>query len=222
MQQTPTCRYGYVLKLILLLMHVNEQTDFQPGMNNKISHIKGLQTTIPDGLGAQTFTWCTRTLVLPPTTYIFLWLRNKIHFSVVAGTQIETWFSSRNDEPLSISFERVVDNKTKWVGCTNINRTLVLPPPTFLFLWLLNKLPSAVVEGTQRTRFSIKMNNNISHIKGLQTTILRWVGAQTFTWCTSTLCWPPTTFLFLWLRNKIHFLCCGRHTKTNMIFNQKY
>ena len=46
-------------------------------------------------------------------------------------------------------------------------RRLQLPPTTFLSLWLLNKLQSVVVEGTQTTRFSIKMNHKKSHMKGL-------------------------------------------------------
>ena len=58
--------------------------------------------------------------------------------------------------------------------------TRTLPPTTFLFMWLLNKLQSAVVEGTQSTRFMIKMNNNISHFKVLQRTTPSGPGALAF------------------------------------------
>ena len=72
MKQTPTGRYWYVLKFILLLLEGKKQQDLQPEMNNKIFHMKWLQKTKPDGLGALTFLQCTRTLCLPPTTYLFL------------------------------------------------------------------------------------------------------------------------------------------------------
>ena len=44
-------------------------TRFLIKMNHKKSHLKGLQTTIPDGLGSLAFTQCTRTLCLPPTNF---------------------------------------------------------------------------------------------------------------------------------------------------------
>ena len=47
-------------------------------MNNKISHLKWLQRTTPDG---------TRTLSVPPTTVLFMWFQNAIHFAVMEGTQ---------------------------------------------------------------------------------------------------------------------------------------
>ena len=61
---------------------------------HKISHLKGFQTTIPDKLGAQTFTQCTRTLCFPPTTFISLWLWNKMHYAVMAGTEKNMNFGS--------------------------------------------------------------------------------------------------------------------------------
>ena len=48
---------------------------------------------------------------------------------------------------------------------------------TFLFLWLLNKLQSAVVEGSQTTRFLTNMNNSISYMKRLQRTTSSKLGA---------------------------------------------
>ena len=49
--------------------------------NISFEWLEGLQKTTPAESGAQTFTWCTRTLCLPPTTFLFLWLRNKIHLA---------------------------------------------------------------------------------------------------------------------------------------------
>ena len=49
------------------------QPDIQPDMNNKMSHLKGLQRTTPDGSGALASTKCTRILcvccVRQPYTY---------------------------------------------------------------------------------------------------------------------------------------------------------
>ena len=85
-------------------------------MNNRLSHLKGLQRTTPDRLRALSSTWYISTLFLPPTTIpLFLWLRNKIRFAYVVGTQI--------------------------------------------------------------TRFLIKMNHKISHLKGLQYTKTSGLGA---------------------------------------------
>ena len=56
-------------------------------MNDKISHIKGFHRTKQDQSGALAFTWYTRTFYLPPKTFMFMWLRNKIHFAFMAGTQ---------------------------------------------------------------------------------------------------------------------------------------
>ena len=71
------------------------QPEFQPDMNNKMSHLKGLQRTTPNGLGALASTKCTRTLCLPPITFLFLWLLNDIHFFVVEGTQKQHDFQSK-------------------------------------------------------------------------------------------------------------------------------
>ena len=48
----------------------------------------------PDESGAQTFTSCTRALCLPPTTFLFLWLQNEIHFACVEGTKQQNDFLS--------------------------------------------------------------------------------------------------------------------------------
>ena len=44
--------------------------------------VEGLQRTTPDRLGAQSSTYCTRTLCVPPTTVLFLWLMNEFFFAV--------------------------------------------------------------------------------------------------------------------------------------------
>ena len=38
-----------------------------------------------------------RTLCLPPTTLLFMWLRNEIRFAGVVGTQKTTGFLIRNE-----------------------------------------------------------------------------------------------------------------------------
>ena len=86
----------------------------------------------------------------------------------------------------------------------------------FLFMRLRNKFHFTVVACTKITRYSIKMNHNISHLKGLQTTIISdGLGALAFTQCTRKLCLPPTAFLFLWLRNEFYFtvVACTKITK---------
>ena len=45
-----------------------QTTRFLNKMNHTISHLKGLQTTIPDRSGAQTSTYCTNTYCFPLTT----------------------------------------------------------------------------------------------------------------------------------------------------------
>ena len=56
-------------------------------MNNNISHLKVLQKTTSSKLGALAFKHYTRTLQLPPTTFLFLWLLNNLQSAVVEGTQ---------------------------------------------------------------------------------------------------------------------------------------
>ena len=46
-----------------------------------MSHLKGLQWITPDEQGA-------RALCVPPTTILLLWLRNKICFTFMVGTQL--------------------------------------------------------------------------------------------------------------------------------------
>ena len=49
--------YGCGIRFITLLWQAHKQHDFQSEiMNNKISHLKGLQMTTPDASGALTFT----------------------------------------------------------------------------------------------------------------------------------------------------------------------
>ena len=70
-------------------------------MNHKISHLKVLQQTTTYKLGALASVQCTRTLSLPPTCFLFLWLWNKICFAVVVGTQIITRFLIKMNHKIS-------------------------------------------------------------------------------------------------------------------------
>jgi hypothetical protein len=83
-------------------------------MNNKISHFEGLQRTTPDESGAQTSTYCTRTFCLPPTTFLFLWLWNEIHFAGVKRhkNNVNNMIFDQNEQQ-NISFERVAENNTR-------------------------------------------------------------------------------------------------------------
>ena len=58
----------------------------------KISYLKGLQRTTGAGPGALASELCIITLRLPPNTFLFLWLQNKIHFANVVGTQKQQAF----------------------------------------------------------------------------------------------------------------------------------
>ena len=48
-------------------------------------------------------------------------------------------------------------------------------------IWVCFEIHFAVVVGTQITRFLIKMNHKISHLKGFHRTTPDGLGAQTFT-----------------------------------------
>ena len=71
-------------------------TRFSIKMNHKISNLKGLQMTAPNRLGAQTSTQCTRTLCLPPISFLFIWLQNKIRFANMVGTKITSFLIKMN------------------------------------------------------------------------------------------------------------------------------
>ena len=47
---------------------------------------------------------------MPPTSFLILWLRNKIHFAVIAGTQT-TRFWVINNEQHNFSFEMDTEDK---------------------------------------------------------------------------------------------------------------
>jgi hypothetical protein len=60
-------------------------------------------------------------------------------------------------------------------------------------MWLRNKFCFAVVVvHTKITRFWIKMNHKVSHLKGFHRTTPAGSGAQTFTEGTKTFLLPPT------------------------------
>ena len=60
-------------------------------------------------------------------------------------------------------------------------RALSLHPITFLLLWLRNKVCFANVVGTKTTRFSNKLNDKKSHLKGFHKTTPHESGAQALT-----------------------------------------
>ena len=62
-------------------------------MDHRISQMKEVQRTTIDELVALASTYNTKTSCLPPTTFLYLWLWNDIHFAVVEGTQ-KTSFST--------------------------------------------------------------------------------------------------------------------------------
>jgi hypothetical protein len=88
-------------------------------MNHKISHLKWLQRTTPNKLGEKTSTQCTRTFCVPPTTFLFLWLRNKIHYAFMAGTQ-KTTFLVRNEHNI-FHLKGLQTTISRWGGCTSIH-----------------------------------------------------------------------------------------------------
>ena len=203
-------------KLQSVVVEGTQISTFFIKMNHKISYSKVLQRTRTSGLGAVSFLYYTRTFQLPPTTFLFLWLLNKLQSSVVEGTQTIRFLTKMNNK---ISHLKVLQRTTPSGPCAlaflQYIRTLQLPPITFFFLWLLNKLQSAVVEGTQTTRFLTKMNNNVFHLRVLQRTTLFGLGALAFVQYIRTLQLPPATFLFLWLLNKLQSTgVVGRHKIT--------
>ena len=79
----------------------------------------------------------TRTLYLPLTTSLFLWLRNDIYFAVVEGAYSKNMIFDQNEQQ-NISFERVEEDNTRWVGCTSIHHTHTYKVPIMLrLLWRL-------------------------------------------------------------------------------------
>ena len=90
---------------------------------------RGLQRTTPNRLGAQTSTLCIRILWLPPTTFLFLWLRNKIHFAVVVGTKTTRW----TRDPPGVGWYGTVGwyetqwfNSTRQIECVSLLPSLVV------------------------------------------------------------------------------------------------
>ena len=118
--------------------------------HNKISHLKVLQKTTPDELGALASAQCPRTLCLPPTTVLFLQLWNKIHFAGVEGTQNTTGFLIRNEYKISHlkGLQTTTPDGSGAQAFTQCTRTLCVPPTTFLFLRLRKKIPFTGVVDT--------------------------------------------------------------------------
>ena len=122
------------------------------------------------------------------------------------GTQITRFLIKMNHKKSHLKgLQRTTPDGSGALASIQYTITLCLPSTHFLLLWLRNTIHFAFMAGTKITRFLIKMNHKISHLKGLQRTTPDGQGALTSTQCTRILCLLPTTFLFVWLRNKIHF-----------------
>ena len=118
-----------------------------------MSHLKGLQRTRLNRLVAQTFTYCTRTLCLPPTTFLLMWLWNKICFANVVGTQITRFLINMNQKISHLKgFHRTTPDGSGALVSVQCTRILCLPPKSFLFLWFQKKNCFANVLGTQIKR----------------------------------------------------------------------
>ena len=169
-----------------------------------MSYLKGLQRTTPAGSDAQTFKQCTRTLCLPPTSLLYLWLRNKIRFANVVGTQKTRFLIKMNHKISHLKgFHRRTPDESGALASKQCIRTLCLPPTIFLSMWLRNKIHLAFVARITNRICGQEMNYKISHFKGVSEDNTKWVGCTSIhivdkTHCLSGL--PPTTFLFLWLR----------------------
>ena len=129
-------------------------------LNSKISQVKGMQRTTPDGSGAQTSTQCTRTLncLLSLFCFLFLWLRNKICFAGVEGTQTTRLIRMNNKISYLQGLQRTTSDGSGTQIFTQSTRTLCLPPITFLLMWLWNDIHFGGVEGTKN------MNHKKSHL----------------------------------------------------------
>ena len=97
--------------------------------HNKISHLKELQRTTPDGSGALTSTWYTRTLCYPPTTFLLLRLKSKLNFGVgdmhAANSRILDQNASRK-----FLFRMVAKENFLLVSCSSLHivyENLMLP-----------------------------------------------------------------------------------------------
>ena len=143
---------------------------------------------MPDRLGA---------LCVPTTTFLFLWLMNKIHFAVDARTQTNRFLTK--NEPQNITFERVAEDNNRWVGCTNIhieNQNIVFASYNFSVPVLRNDIHFTVMAGTKNEQdFWSEMNHKISQIEGLQRTTPDESGELAFRQCIRILCLSPTTIV---------------------------
>ena len=149
-------------------MYFGQLICFWSEMYNKISHLKELQGTTPSELGALTSIWYTRTLCLPPTRFLFMWLQKKIPFAAVVGTQITRFLIKMHQE----------NSYSKWfqqensllVGCSSLHivyKNLVLPSYHFFCScgWRVNLISVWWEVCTQIVIFLSKMHQEISYSK---------------------------------------------------------
>jgi hypothetical protein len=168
---------------------------------------------------------CTRTLWVCATAFLYLWLQNKIHFPVVAGTQT-TWFSIRNEQQDILfdlkEFQMTKTSRSVALASIQCTRTLWVCATAFLYLWLGNKIHFPVVAGTQKTWFSVRneQQNILFDLKEFQMKTTSKSVALASKQCNRTL-WVCAT-AFLWLQNKIHFpVVAGTQTTWFSIRNEQ-
>ena len=101
---------------IFLLWQAQKITRFLTKMNNNISYLKVLQRTTSSGSGALAVLQYTRTLQLPPTTFLSLWLLNKLQSA--GGRHTNNKIFDQNEQQYLL-FESVAENNIFWVGCTS-------------------------------------------------------------------------------------------------------
>ena len=97
--------------------------------HNKISHLKELQRTTPDGSGALTSTWYTRTLCYPPTTFLLLRLKSKLNFGE-GGMHANNSHIFDQNAPRNLSSEMVAKENFLLVSCSSLHivyENLMLP-----------------------------------------------------------------------------------------------
>ena len=176
LQLFSSCGYGKKNRFAVVVG--TQITRFLIKMNHKISHLKALQRTTPSGLEY------TRTLCQPPTSFLFIWLQKKNCFANVVGTQITRFVLIKTNHKISHlkGLQRTVSN-------IHIVYQNIVCPSYYFYLLMVVEINALRCYGmhTNKHDFGSEIMNNM-----VTDDYNRWVGAQTSTQCTRTLCFPPT------------------------------
>ena len=120
-----------------------------------------------------------------------------LFFAVLVRTQITRFVLIKTNHKISHlkGLQRTVSN-------IHIVYQNIVCPSYYFYLLMVVEINALRCYGmhTNKHDFGSEIMNNM-----VTDDYNRWVGAQTSTQCTRTMYFPPTTFLFLWLRNDIHF-----------------